>query len=98
MEGLKRKDVRPCACCRQGLLEGGKVVATRMRVTRLGADLAAIRRRMGLEMMLNPMLAEAMGPDDELLKAVGREEVLLICDDCALKTTVAELWEKVQPA
>lgn len=35
-----------------------------------------------------------MGPDEEMLKALGPAATLFICDRCAMQMRVAELWEK----
>ncbi len=96
MEGVKRKDLRPCACCGQPLMRGGVITCTRAKVTRLGADLDAVRRQMGLEMMLgSPTLAMAMGTDEELLKSVGREASVVVIAHPSHTSSISELWSKV---
>jgi hypothetical protein len=93
---VKQKDIKPCAVCGKGVMHSGQFLSTSVRVTRLAADLTAIQRQQGLEMMLggSVVLASAMGQDADLLKPLGKEESLLVCDQCAMTTTVAELWEK----
>lgn len=45
-------------------------------------------------MMGSAVIANVMGPDEDMLKPLGEPELLLVCDKCAMSTTVAELWEK----
>lgn len=74
-------------------MHGGRVTTTRVRVTRLAADLEAIRRQHGLEMLVgSPAVAFHLGQQEELLKPLGPEETFLVCDGCAMAMTLAEVW------
>lgn len=92
---MKHRDLKPCCFCRKGVAHSQQILSTRLDVTRMGVNLPAIRRQTGLEMMLgNPMIAAVMGPDEDMLKPLGEPETLLVCDQCAMGRSIAELWEK----
>lgn len=93
---MKQNELKPCCCCGQGVMHGNQILSTRVLVTRMAANLPAIRRQHGLETMIAAALAFHMGTQEDLLKELGKEETLLVCDSCAMTTTIAELWEKAQ--
>lgn len=90
---MRRSELQRCCVCAEGVAHDRQLLSTRVRVTRFGLNLSALRRQSGLEMMLgSPMLAAVMGPDEDLLKELEPEVTLMVCDQCAARTTVAELW------
>lgn len=96
-EGVRRRDLGPCSKCGKGLGHSGDICSTRVVVTRLVMNLNAIQRQTGLEMMLgSAALAEVMGRNEELLVSLGDADTLLLCDDCAMNTTVMALSEIAQ--
>lgn len=92
--GVRQRQIQRCCHCHKGVCEGGQLMSMRIRMTRLVANLGAIRQLAGLEIVLNPYLASVMGPDEELLKPLAEEVELFVCDRCALSMTVLELIEK----
>ena len=87
LDGIKRKDLQPCGLCKKGLLHDGKALFYRVKIQPFVADLKAIERAQGLDMLIgNPQIAAAMGPDENLANAPVPEETLLICHGCALST------------
>lgn len=93
-EGVKFDQIQPCVFCGRGICAGGQIACTRIRVTRLCTDPGAVRRQHGLELMIgSPAIAHAMGPQEEMLKAVGEECSVLVCDRCSMDRCVFELHE-----
>lgn len=90
MHGLRRKDIGPCGLCGRKLMEGGKITAYRVRFESFVADLNAIQRAHGADMLLGP-LGQVMGPDEPLMLRVV-QDTALICMDC-LHRSIAELME-----
>lgn len=90
--GLKRRDIAPCLRCGKGVMHDGAVVFYRVRIETFGADLGAIRRAAGLEMILGGRvgLAIAMGPDEDLAKRLS-DRTGLLCLDCAMAMPLAAL-------
>lgn len=93
---MKQKALRPCCVCGKGVCHSQQLLSTRLNVTRMCVNIPAVQRQTGLEMMLggNAVIAHAIGPDEDMLVPLGAEADLLICDQCAMFTTVGELWEK----
>lgn len=97
---MKHKDLKPCCVCGKGVCHDQQPLSTRIKVTRMVVNIPAVQRQTGLEMMLggNATIANAMGPDEDMLVPLDKEADLLICDQCAMTTTIAELWEDMKPA
>ena len=94
LPGLKKADITPCIGCNKGVLHNQNIVCTRLRVAQMVADLRAITQERGLELMLgNPGLASIMGPNQDMLKEMPQAHDVLICQDCSLRMTVAEVEE-----
>lgn len=94
--GVRQSEIRPCCMCGLGVAHSNQICCTRVQVTRLVVNVPAVQRQHGLELMLGGAapLAAVMGPDEEMLKALGPAATLFICDRCAMQMRVAELWEK----
>lgn len=103
---MKEKDLRPCDICRKPLGHSGVPLFYRVRIEIMGLDLGAIRRQIGLGMMIgNAAIARVMGPDEDMAKPVVPAEDLILCRECALEYSVifahgivADRHEKEQPA
>ena len=81
--GFKRRDVRPCCMCGEGVLKEG-ITFYRATVQQFVALPQNIRRAQGLEMMIgSPAVAAAMGPDENLAAAPCPPDEGLICLKCA---------------
>lgn len=91
-----------CVVCGKPLFDREKAGLTfyRIQVTRLGANLGAIERRMGLGMMLgSPAVAQAMGPDEDLAIQLGETSDVLVHEECAGRIHhVLELRPESEPA
>lgn len=83
---MREKELREsanCQFCGQPFGHTGLPFFWRVKLTRYGVDLDAIKRQSGLEMFLgSPELAGVMGPDEEMAKAIIEKEVT-ICEECA---------------
>lgn len=84
---LKQKELRElavCAACRKRIGHTGLPLFYRVTIERFGVDLRAVQRQGGLEQMLgNVVLAQVMGPDDEMAKAVMDPVQVSICESCS---------------
>lgn len=88
-DGLKRADITPCIVCDKGMMHDNNISFYRITAQHFIADLVAIQRRHGHELMMGggsagAMLAEIMGPGEDLAKAPSAPETFLICQPCAL--------------
>ncbi len=85
---MKRKDIKPCVLCGKGIMHDNNILFYQVTLTRLGVNLGAVQQRAGLEMMLgSPVLAEVMGPDEDLATKITTIQ-FLICDPCALERSL----------
>lgn len=93
--GIKQRDIRPCSSCGKGLMHNNDICCTRVVVTRFAADIAAIKRHTGLEMMVggHAAIAHALGADEDILVPLGEPEEHFLCDSCARDRTVMSLYE-----
>jgi len=80
---LKERDLRPCALC--GNHHVG-LILYRVTVETFCLDLGAMRRQIGLGMMMggNAAIAQVMGPDEDMANRVDTSTVIL-CLDCATR-------------
>jgi len=86
---MKQADFKPCVFCGQGVMHTGSPVFYRVSVEYLGVDLGAVRRQHGLELMLgSPVLAQAMGPDEDLTQPLAEKKGLHVCLTCAMEPQV----------
>lgn len=81
--GLKRREIKPCAGCGKGLAEGGLIVY-RVQVERFLLDPRAIQRQAGLEMQIGAVLGSIMGPDEDLAVGVDTDSAL-VCGNCVIR-------------
>lgn len=99
---MKAKDLRPCDGCGDVLTSNGVPMFYRVRVETMGVNVNAVRRQVGLSMMMgNSALAAIMGPDEDMASPVFPAEDVLLCLQCAMATPVAvaqELAEKRKKA
>lgn len=96
---MKEKELRECAICAvcgKKICACGIPVFYRLTVARYGVNAKAIRRQAGLEMVLggNAVLAQAMGPDEEMTTTLVEPNTITVCDACSTKPLmIAELAE-----
>lgn len=103
---MKEKDLRPCDLCEKALAHDGVPLFYRVRIEIMGLDLSAIRRQVGLGMLIgNAAIARVMGPDEDMAKPVVPAEDVIICRECAMTYPIvmahgiaADRKERGQPA
>jgi len=91
LPGLKERDLQRCASCGN---RHEAAVLYRVTVETFGLDLGAIRRQIGLGMMMggNAAIAQVMGPDEDMAKRIDTSTVIL-CLDCATRIPVLAAME-----
>ena len=72
--------------CGKGIGHTGLPSFWRVKIRRYGLDMNALKRQQGLGMMLggHGMLAQVMGPDEDMAKVMSSVEIT-ICEDCCCK-------------
>lgn len=85
MPGVKEDEIRKlatCALCKQKVGAAGPVLY-RVSIEQIALDVRALQRQTGLAMMLggNGLLANIMGPNDDMAKVV-RAGTFAVCNDC----------------
>lgn len=91
---MKRREIKACAVCGEGVMHNNNVLFYHVRMRRMGVDLSAVDKLRGLEMMFgSPTLATVMGPDEDLAVELDSFDEL-ICSPCAFKGTMAEVFER----
>lgn len=88
LPGIKERKLKsygPCSICGKPLLDQDKGSHTFyvVQISHAVIDSIAIRRRVGLGLMLNDKLAEVMGPDEDLAKIVNGPKTGIIHEGCA---------------
>lgn len=85
--GLKHRQLQPCLLCNKGVMHEGMITFYRVQLERYVVDTRAVQRGAGMEMMMggNPLLANVMGPDEDLAKQLVGPLEVLICEGCALR-------------
>jgi len=97
---MKQTEIKPCALCGEGVLHNNQIMFFSIKIKRMVANVGAVQRQAGLEMMLggNATLANVMGPDDDMAKAIEEQDAL-VCMSCALNPhPLAELVERIADA
>lgn len=91
---MKHKDFKPCHLCGKGVMHAGHPLFLRISVDRLGIDAKAVQRAHGLELMMggNALLANVMGPDEDLAKVIDGKHDMLICIRCASEPLPPYFW------
>lgn len=91
--GLKRSEIQKCRLCEKGVMHSGQLTFFKLTVEHHAVDLGAIQRLNGLEQMISPVLANVMGPDEDLSKPLDRPSTFLLCMECACTRNIAEVLE-----
>ena len=84
---MREKELRArgtCSNCKQKIGQSGLPLFWTCTLTRWGLDLQAIKRQDGMTAMMggHAMLAQIMGPDEEMAKKVMGPVTLTICETC----------------
>lgn len=97
LPGLKENEVTPCKICGKPTTHCGSPLFYRITIERYMYDANAVRRQVGLTLMLgNPGLARVMGPDDDMAKRLQATAPAMVCDTCACESrSLAELEERL---
>jgi hypothetical protein len=84
MANMKHKDFKPCAICCKGVMHAGHPLFLRVSIDRLGIRADRVQRAHGMELMMggNALLANIMGPDEDLAEVLEQQKDLLVCGSC----------------
>ncbi len=84
--GMKRTDLRPCLCCGRGVMACQSVTFYRLKIEQFVVNLPAVQRAHGLETMMgNPVLAAAMGHDEDMASRLRVDTDVIVCLECVRK-------------
>ncbi len=88
---MKARDFKPCAVCGRGVAHAGVPLFYRVTVQAMGIDGKAVQRRHGLELVFGggqpgAVLADVMGPDENIAVPMEEPNQMLICQPCALES------------
>jgi hypothetical protein len=85
LPGIKQRESKLCALCDQGVGHDTNIMFWRLRFERAGLLPQAIRRQHGLELLLgSPVLAQAMGPDENIAKIIDGPHEVWVCEPCVM--------------
>jgi len=91
---MKQEDIKPCIGCGKGVAHNKCMAFYQIKLGSRILNLPAVQRQTGLEMAMgSPVLAMVMGPGEDIAINLGEDVTGLVCMDCAVSKTVAELWE-----
>lgn len=91
---MKRNEIQSCVACGKGIMHDNSIVFYRLRIRYMVADLGALQRAHGAEMMMgSPALAAVLGPDEDLAKVVSDHDVF-VCLEC-IHTPLASIIETI---
>lgn len=92
--GLKRMEIQKCRICERGVMHSNQFTFYKVSVEHHAVDIQAVIKAQAMEQTMgSPVLAHAMGPDEDLSKPVDRPEVFLVCMECACTKAIAEMLE-----
>lgn len=81
-----------CALCGKKVGETGLPLFWRITVERFGIDLKTVRRQDGLaQLMGSTVLADVMGPGEDMTVTLMEPKALTVCETCAME----KLWPLV---
>lgn len=98
LPGIKESELArlgPCRVCGKPLLEGD-ITFYMIMIARAGFCRDAIKRRVGLQMVLGGAgaLAAAMGPDEDLAKVIDGPQEMAVHERCAHIGHLLELFRE----
>lgn len=85
---MKEHELRQHATCSlcQHKIGGGLPLFYRLTIERFGINLDAVRRQSGLAVAMgHAVLAQVMGPDEDMAQPVMDKLTLVVCEDCSIK-------------
>ncbi|MBT8489697.1 MAG: hypothetical protein KJN62_01475 [Deltaproteobacteria bacterium] len=87
---MKEKELRKivtCGLCGKKIGASSTPIFFRVRIKQYILDLAACQRQQGLGLMLGGTLAQVMGPNEDLAKAIGEIEIT-VCMKCSIERRI----------
>lgn len=85
---MKENELRKhgkCSLCHKGIMHTGLPLFYRVKIERFGVDIQAAKRQDGLAAMLgSSVIANIMGPDNDLAKPVMDPVILTVCESCSV--------------
>jgi len=100
MNEIELRKAAKCGLCGKKVGESGIPLFYRVRIERLGINLAAVRRQSGLEMMLggSVALAQALSPEGEMTTQVMKPFEFTVCETCSTQDhCLAAMVEMAMP-
>ena len=93
---MKQRDIQPCVMCQRGVMHDNNLAFYRLDLQYLIANVGAIQRQSGLEMLLggHARIALALGPDEDMATPIS-QGVVLVCLECATTYPLAAIAEHV---
>src|SRR3972149_1012103 len=86
---MKEKELRKraiCGICKRKVLELRIPLFYVVEIQRFGIDLNVVHRQAGLEQFIgNPLIAQVMGPDEDMATEFTEKETITVCESCAGK-------------
>jgi hypothetical protein len=76
------------------MMHAGHPLFLRISIERFGIDAKAVQRAHGMELMMggNALLANVMGPDEDLATKIDGRKDMLICIKCANEPLPPYFW------
>ncbi len=97
---MKHSDLKNCVFCNKGMMHNRMFMQFyRMKLDCMMIDVGAVQRAAGMEQMMgNAMIANVMGPNEDLAIETSSHEVL-VCMECAMENkcivSIPEMAEDV---
>ena len=87
---MKADEIQKCSMCGKGVMHAGIPLFYRLRVETMGVDVKAVQRHAGLEQVFGggqagAVLANVMGPGEDIAKPLGEPTTKILCQPCAVK-------------
>jgi len=81
---MKQTEIQKCIICGQGVMHCGLPLFYKVKIQRFGIDIKAVTRQHGLEQFMgNAMLANIMGPDEDIANPIDDELEAFVCEECS---------------
>lgn len=89
MKEEELRELATCAACHEKLGSKKLPLFYKVTVSRYGLDAAALKRRIGLDMVMNgnSAIAAAMGPDEDLATQLMEPRTFSVCEECSHERT-----------
>lgn len=89
MKEKELREISTCHLCNKKFGHTGLPLFWTVEIKRHGLNVNAIQRQSGLTALLggNPLIAEAMGPDEEMSEVIDHC-TLTVCEECAVNKSL----------